>query len=128
VAPPTADFRFRSVLSKWESDSNSKTVRARRENSTQHQKQAGVGQSNGQVTPETRSHLAAIYNSGSFSRLQNALNNSRTVRGKRRMSTENQRIIEIDLQNGQITSALRRHLAAIFASGPFSRLQQAVIT
>jgi hypothetical protein len=58
------DFRLRSVLATEKIANNSRTVAARREMSTDYQKQTMVCLSNGQVTLATRRHLAAVSASG----------------------------------------------------------------
>jgi hypothetical protein len=50
------------------------------------------------------------------------------VRVRLEISTENQKQTEVVLSIGKVTSAMWRHLALISASGPFSRLQKALIT
>jgi hypothetical protein len=52
----------------------------------EHQKQIGVGLSNGQVTSATRPHLAAVSTSG----LTKIVDYARTVAAGREMSTEHQ--------------------------------------
>jgi hypothetical protein len=73
AAPPSGDFRFRSVFTTSKSANNSRTARAGRIMSTENELQSGVGLSIGQVTSAGWRHLPPIPVSGPFSRLVKAL-------------------------------------------------------
>jgi hypothetical protein len=63
---------------------NSRSVAAGRKMTKEHQKQIGVGLSNGQVTFATRRHLAAVSTSG----VAKIVDYSKTVAAGRELSTE----------------------------------------
>jgi hypothetical protein len=71
ASPPSGGFRFPSVLTTTKIANYSRTVEARREMSTEHRYQTGVGLSNGHVTFATRRHLAAVSASIRFNDYEN---------------------------------------------------------
>jgi hypothetical protein len=94
---------------------------------TEHQYQIGVGLSNGHITFATRRHLAAVSASVRFNDYENRElleNGGSWTRNVYRTPIANQ----VGLSNGQVTSATRRHLAAVSASGLLQKLRKSRIT
>jgi hypothetical protein len=61
-------------------------------------------------------------------RTSKSASNSKPMRAKREIYTEHQQQTGVGLSNDEVTSAIRRHLAAVSASGLFTRLRKALLT